>query len=50
VMPALDAYTIRKKIQEVSPDIDMKYKFKTKDGFEFEATLSMGVDFFFPNT
>jgi hypothetical protein len=50
VMPALDAYTIRKKIQEVSPDIDMRYKFKTKDGFEFEATLSMGVDFFFPNT
>jgi hypothetical protein len=50
VMPALDAYTIRKKIQEVSPEIDMKYRFKAKDGYEFEATLSIGVDFFFPNT
>jgi hypothetical protein len=50
VMPALDAYTIRKKIVEVSPEIDMKYKFKAKDGYEFEATLSIGVDFFFPST
>jgi len=49
-MPALDAYTIRKKIQEVSPDVDMAYDFMAKDGYKFKANLSIGIDFFFPNT
>jgi hypothetical protein len=48
-MPAKDAYTIRKKILDVSPGIDMRYEFITKDGYKFISTLSMGVDFFFPN-
>jgi hypothetical protein len=47
-MPALDAYTIRKKILEVSPNVDMKYQFTTKDGYKFYATLEVGTDFFFP--
>jgi hypothetical protein len=49
-MPALDAYTIRKKIMDVSPDVDMQYEFTTKDGYSFKANLNVGVDFFFPNT
>lgn len=49
-MPALDAYTIRKKILDVSPDVDMAYEFTTKDGYKFTANLSVGIDFFFPNT
>lgn len=49
-MPALDALTIRRKIQEVSPDVDMDYEFKAKDGYKFIAQLSVGIDFFFPNT
>lgn len=49
-MPALDAYTIRKKILDVSPDVDMTYEFTAKDGYKFEATLSVGLDFFSPNT
>jgi hypothetical protein len=49
-MPALDAVTIRRKILEVSPDIDMKYEFQAKDGYKFDAYLSLGLDFFFPNT
>lgn len=49
-MPALDAYTIRKKILDVSPDVDMSYEFTAKDGFKFKALLSVGVDFFFPGT
>ena len=49
-MPALDAFTIRKKIMEVSPDVDMEYMFTTKDGYTFNANLSIGLDFFFPNT
>lgn len=49
-MPALDAYTIRKKIMEVSPDVDMAYEFMAKDGYKFKTNLTVGVDFFFPNT
>ena len=49
-MPALDAYTIRKKILTVSPDVDMAYEFMTKDGYKFRANLSVGIDFFFPST
>jgi hypothetical protein len=49
-MPALDAYTIRKKILEVSPDVDMAYEFMAKDGYKFFAQLTVGVDFFFPNS
>jgi len=48
-MPALDAFTIRKKILEVSPGIDMKYEFTTKDGYKFNAYLTIGMDFFFPS-
>ncbi len=48
-MPALDAFTIRKKILNVSPDIDMSYEFMAKDGYTFMANLSIGVDFFFPS-
>jgi len=50
VMPALDALTIRKKIVDVSPDIDMSYEFMAKDGYKFKANLTLGVDFFFPST
>lgn len=48
-MPALDSLTIKKKINEVSPEFDMNYTFKTKDGYEFKAYLVVGADFFFPN-
>lgn len=50
VMPALDAYTIRRKIQTVSPDVDMSYEFMAKDGYKFRANLAVGIDFFFPST
>lgn len=49
-MPALDALTIRRKILDVSPDVDMEYEFKAKDGYKFKAQLSVGIDFFFPST
>jgi len=49
-MPALDALTIRRKILDVSPDVDMEYEFTAKNGYKFKAQLSVGVDFFFPNT
>jgi len=50
VMPALDALTIRKKILDVSPDVDMDYKFTAPDGYTFNTQLSIGIDFFFPST
>ena len=49
-MPALDAVKIRKKLLDVSPDVDMAYEFVTKDGYKFNATLTVGIDFFFPST
>jgi len=49
-MPALDALTIRRKIIDVSPDVDMEYEFCTKDEYKFKAQLSVGIDFFFPAT
>lgn len=48
-MPALDAVKIRRKIMDVSPDVDMKYEFTTKDGYKFDAYLTLGADFFFPS-
>jgi hypothetical protein len=47
-MPALDAFTIRRKIIDISPDVDMSYEFIAKDGFKFKANLTVGIDFFFP--
>lgn len=49
-MPALDAFTIRKKILDVSPDVDMEYEFTAKDGYTFKTNLTVGIDFFFPST
>lgn len=49
-MPALDAMTIRRKIIDVSPDVNMAYEFMAKDGYKFTANLTIGIDFFFPGT
>jgi hypothetical protein len=49
-MPALDAFSIRRKILDVSPDVDMAYEFMAKDGYKFFANLTLGIDFFFPST
>ena len=48
-MPVRDAIAIRRKIIDVTPDINMEYEFKANDGFKFKAKLTVGVDFFFPN-
>lgn len=47
-MPALDSLTLRRKIDEVTPDIEYKYEFISPAGYTFEAPVSLGVDFFFP--
>jgi hypothetical protein len=49
-MPALDPYTVRKKILEVSPGLDLNYEFLANDGYTFKANLTLGMDFFFPST
>jgi len=49
-MPALDAMTVRRKVTAVSPDVDMAYTFMAKDGYAFKANLTVGIDFFFPQT
>jgi hypothetical protein len=48
-MPALDGLVIRKKILDVSPDVNMEYEFTAQDGYKFKSYLSVGMDFFFPS-
>jgi hypothetical protein len=48
-MPAGDALKLRRKILEITPDLDLMYEFETKDGYKFKAPLVMGIDFFFPS-
>ncbi len=48
-MPALDALTIRRKLLEISPDVNMQYEFTAPDGYKFKSYLSVGMDFFFPS-
>lgn len=47
-MPALDSLTLRRKIDEVTPDVDFTYEFVSPGGYTFEARVQMGTDFFFP--
>lgn len=47
-MPARDSAELKKRVQEVTPDIDMSYEFTASDGYKFKASISVGVDFFFP--
>lgn len=47
-MPARDSSELKKRITEVTPDVDMNYEFTTTDGFKFKAKIAVGVDFFFP--
>jgi len=49
-MPALDSLTLRRKIDEVTPDVDFSYEFVSPAGYTFEAGISVGADFFFPKT
>jgi len=48
-MPAGDALKIRKKMEDVTPGVDLTYDFVTPDGTPFRAPLAMGIDFFFPS-
>ncbi|GAG92622.1 unnamed protein product [marine sediment metagenome] len=48
-MPALDAFTIKKEVVEVTPEVDMTYEFTAPDGYKFKAMLITGPDFFFPS-
>lgn len=47
-MRAKDSAELKKKIKEVTPDVDMSYEFTAPDGFKFMATINVGADFFFP--
>ena len=48
-MPAGDALRLRRKILEVTPDLDLLYEFTCSDGYKFKTPLVMGIDFFFPS-
>ena len=47
---ARDVQTMREKIQTVSPDVDLEFTFIDEEtGEDFEATLPIGLDFFWPS-
>lgn len=48
-MPLGDSIALKRKMNEVSPEFDMKYTFTASDGYKFDAYLMVGPDFFFPN-
>ena len=48
-MPAGDALAIRKKMDDVTPGVDLTYEFVSPEGHLFRAPIAMGLDFFFPS-
>jgi hypothetical protein len=48
-MPAGDALTVRRKMEEVTPGVDLTYEFVSPEGHLFRAPIAMGLDFFFPS-
>lgn len=47
-MPAGDSLAIRRRIDEVTPMVDMGYEFTSPAGYTFKTDVSIGYDFFFP--
>jgi hypothetical protein len=47
-MSPRDANAIKKKIVDVTPNIDLKYTFTASDGYQFTTPIEIGIDFFFP--
>lgn len=47
-MPPRDSAKIKKKIIEVTPNIDLNYTFTASDGYQFTTPLEINIDFFFP--
>jgi hypothetical protein len=45
-----DALELRKYISSITPDIDTKIKFTTKDGTEVVMDMPMSAEFFFPGS
>jgi len=48
-MPAGDALAVRKKMDDVTPGVDLTYEFISPEGNMFRAPIAMGIDFFFPS-
>lgn len=46
---AVDARAFRKVYTEISPDVDMKFNFVDSRGEEREASLPIGINFFWPD-
>jgi hypothetical protein len=47
-MPAGDSLALRRRIDEVTPTVDMAYEFTSPAGYTFKTDVSIGYDFFFP--
>jgi hypothetical protein len=49
-MSPRDANAIKRKIVDVTPNVDLKYTFTASDGYQFTTAIDIGIDFFFPAT
>jgi len=49
-MLARDSRAFRQFVKEITPDLDMKFTYTHEDGETEEASISMGVGFFWPST
>ena len=49
-MLARDSRALRDYVKSISPDLDMKFTYTHEDGETEEASISMGVGFFWPST
>jgi len=47
---SLDSNPLRKRISEISPDLDMNISFTLSDGTEVSTDLPMTAEFFFPGS
>lgn len=47
---ARDSVELRKEMSKVTPDVDMKISFNTKDGQDIDIDMPMTAEFFFPGS
>ena len=46
---ARDARALREEYNRISPDVDLSFTFEDVDGVDREATLPIGINFFWPD-
>jgi len=45
---ALDTRVFRKHLEEITPDIELKFDYTSQAGNQHKLTVPLGIDFFWP--